>query len=267
MFGNKGVDLIENTLVKNALDLATATNNIKTETDKLGQAVATINELKTTLSKSFTITETEDEIEEGAVLMRIYFQNDVALNNLADFKKLAEHWFDIGRGIAMAQDKSPEDFRIIGAEKGSIIINLAVAVGIATTVSKILLEALKVADRVLDIIKKVEEIKALKLSNTKAEKELQKEAETAKEQGLKSILESTVAELGLNQGAQGDKINAIELSIKKLIDFTQNGGMVDFVQPKESDTTEKGIRDANTKLVSNVREIRKLETKTKVLEK
>jgi hypothetical protein len=267
LLGVKGVSFIEETLIKNNLDLATATANIKTSVDKLNLAVTTINELETPLKKSFSISQTEDGIEDGSVLMRIYFQNDVGINNLVDLKKLSETWYDIGRGIAMAQGKSPEDFRVVGAEKGSIIIDLAVIVGIATTVSKILLEALKVADRVLDIMKKVEEIKALKLANNKIEKELQKEAENEKEQGIKSILSSTIEELGLNLEAQGDKINAIEKSIKKLIDFTQSGGVVDFVQPKESASTDKGIRDENNKLVSNIKEIRKLESKTKVLEK
>ena len=108
--------------------------------------------------------------------------------------------------------RNPEDFKAIGAEKGSIIIDLVVIVGIATVVSKILLEALKVADRVLDIKKKVEEIKALKLSNAKIEKELQKEVEIEKEQGLNSILESTIAELGLSVEKQGDKIGALKKS-------------------------------------------------------
>ena len=267
LLGEKGINLIETILFKNNLDLATAVAKIGQLSTTLTQATVTIGELQTALSKSFSLSKSEDKIEEGFVLMRIYFQNDVAINNLADFKKLAGIWFDIGRGIAMAQDKSPEDFKIIGAEKGSIIIDLVVIAGVATVVSKILLDGLKLAERVLDIKKKAEEIKFLKLSNAKIEKELQKEAENEKEQGLNSILQTTITELGLNVEEQGDKISAIKKSIEKLIDFTQNGGVVDFVQPQETDTAVGNVREENKKLVANVKEIRKLENKMKILER
>mgnify|MGYP006179352477 CR=1 FL=1 len=93
-------------------------------------------------------------------MMRIYFKDASSINNLSDLKKLGSTWYDIGRGIAMTQDKSPEDFVVVGAQKGSIILELAVAARIATSVSKILLETLKVAEKVIDILKKVEELKA-----------------------------------------------------------------------------------------------------------
>src|SRR5690606_23216206 len=127
--------------------------------------ISKVGKLETAITENFEIDEEEDEIPDDSVLMRVYFQNDVSIDNLTDFKKLSAMWYDIGRGIAMAQNMSPEDFNIIGAKKGSIIIEMAVAVGLATTVSKILLEALKVADRYLDILKKVQEVKGLKLAN------------------------------------------------------------------------------------------------------
>ena len=267
LIGDIGAKRIDEILVKNNLDIATATSKVKESSDAIAKAQSTVTELQTTLSKSFDIEET-DEVDDDKVLMRVYFQNAVAIENLTDFKKLSAAWYDIGRGIAMAQDKSPEDFNIIGAKKGSIIIEMAVVVGLATTVSKILLESLKVADRFINVLKQVEELKGLKLGNKKIALELKKEAEKEKDEGTNTILQTAITDLKLNTEQQGDKVTALEKSIKKLIAFTQNGGVVDFVQPKEQEEDEENgeIREEIQKLKTNISEIRLLENQIKLLE-
>jgi len=267
LIGEIGVEKIEQILVQNNLDIATATSKIKESSDTINKAQQTIKELQTTLSKSFDIEET-DEIEDDKVLMRVYFQNDVAIENLTDFKKLSAAWYDIGRGIAMAQNKSPEDFNIIGAKKGSIIIEMAVIVGLATSVSKILLESLKVADRFINVLKQVEELKGLKLGNKKIAQELKKEAEKERDERTTTILENAIVDLKLNAEQNGDKVTALGKSITKLIAFTQNGGIVDFVQPNEPDDAAENaeIREEIQRLKTNIGEIRLLENQIKLLE-
>jgi len=268
LLGSKGVSKIEDVLYKNNLDIATATNKIKEYSDLFTKAQNTIQEISDTLGKHFKIDEKLHKPEKS-VVMRVYFQNNVSINNLTDLKKLSAAWYEIGRGIAMAQDKSPEDFNIIGAKNGSIVIEMAVVVGIAASVSKILLEALKVADRVLELLKKVEEIKSLKLKNKQIENELKKEADKEREDGIKTIVEASIEEFELKRDEQGDKIVALEKSIKKLIEFTQNGGNVDFTQPDESEYAnddQDNIREEVVKLKENIKNIRLLEQSLKVLE-
>jgi hypothetical protein len=267
LLGKNGVEQIEQVLIQNNLDIATATSKIKEFSSTITKAQNTISELQTTLLKSFKIEES-DEINDNQVLMRVYFQNDVAIENLTDFKKLSATWYDIGRGIAMAQDKSPEDFNIIGAKKGSIIVEMAIAVGLATSVSKILLESLKVADRFINVLKQVQELKALKLGNKKLALDLKKEAEKERDEGTQTILNTAIEDLQLNAEQNGDKITALEKSIKKLIGFTQDGGVVDFVQPNEPEEEENNdaIREEIQKLKTNISEIRLLENQIKLLE-
>jgi len=266
LLGKEGIENINNILFESNIDIATAAKKIVENRNILNTAIKNISELENAIVNNFDIDDNED-ISDGKVLMRVYFQNDVSIDNLTDFKKLSAIWYDIGRGIAMAQDKTPDDFTIIGAKKGSIIIEMAVAVTLATSVSKILLEALKVADRFLEVLKKVQELKSLKLNNTKIEKELKIEAEKEKENGIKSILEIAIVDLKLDIKSQGDKVNAIEKSISKLVNFTENGGLVDFVQPDEVDeeNPDKNLRDEVKKLNNNINEIRLLENKTKLL--
>ena len=267
LLGVEGIRNIETVLYENNLDIATAAKKIGEFNAKISAANQTLTEIETTLSKSFSLKKEEENIPADSVMMRIYFQDKSAINNISDFKKLSATWYDIGRGIAMAQNKSPEDFKIIGAQKGSVIIELAVIAGLATSISTILLAGLKVAERVIEILKKAEELKNLKLTNKKIEQEIIKEAEVEKNNGINTILEAAIAELGLSKGQDGDKITSLEKSIAKLIDFTQKGGAVDFVQPDGTDNGQQDdVRAEIIQLNENVQDIRRLENKIKMLE-
>jgi hypothetical protein len=275
LLGDEGISNIESILYENSLDIATAAKKVGEYNTRVQNSVNTINELDSTLSKSFSMD--DNELPEDTIMMRVYFQDGVAINDITDFKKLGSVWHEIGRGIAMAQGQTPEDFKIVGAQKGSLIIEMAVLAGIATSVSTILLKGLKVAERVIDILKKAEELKAMKLSNKKIEQDIKKEAKTEKENGIQSILDAALEELGINKESEGDKVNALEKSITKLIDFTQKGGAVDFIEPEEEDINEPDnneseegsnttVRKEIKKLKNNMQEIRQLESKMRLLE-
>ena len=110
----------------------------------------------------------------------------------------------------------------------------------------------------------------MKLSNKKIEQEIKKEADKEKESGIQNILETAIEKIGLNAEQEGDKVAALKKSITKLIDFTQKGGAVDFVQPEDdaevNEDGENGIREDMKKLKLDVQEIRNLENKIKLLE-
>jgi len=265
IFGKKGVEEIEGILLENSLDIATATNKVNEIKNKLNEGVSKLDDLNTTLGKSFSVDDS-DYIPDNLVLMRVYFRHDVAIENIVDFKKLAATWHEIGRGIAIAQDKTPEDFKIIGAQNGSIIIEMAVITSLATSVSIILLRGLKVAERVIEILTKAEELKTLKLNNKIIELELKKEAESEKKNGIQSILDSIVEELGLSEKSQGDKVSALKKAITKLIDFIKNGGAVDFIEPEIDDDDDESLREEILELRENIEGIRELESRIKLLE-
>ena len=264
----EGVSEIEAILFVNNLDIATAAQKIGEFSSKVAQAHSILTEIHSTLNKSFSL-EDDREILEDSVMMRVYFQEDSSISDVTDFKKLSANWYDIARGISMAQNRSPEDFKIIGAQKGSLIIEMAVLAGIATSVSTILLAGLKVAEKVINILKEIENLKKLKLENRTIEKELKKEAESVKKNGIQSILETTIEKLKLDIDSDGDKITALKKAITKLIDFTQKGGAVDFIEPEineEGEQIDNPVRKELADLKTDVQEIRKLENKIKLLE-
>lgn len=261
--GSSGVSKVEDILFRNNLDIATASNKIKEVFDQISNASNTSDQLKASLSP---LIEEEDsgsnEPEDSDVIMSVRFQNEVSLNNVTDFKRLGSSWWEIGRGIAMAHDCAPEDVRIVGAQKGSIVVELAVIAVIATTTSTIILSALKVAERVLSIRKQVEEIKGLKLSNKKLEGDLEKEADKEKKEGLENITNEMAETLNINQNGDGEKYKVLEKSVKHLVDFVEKGGEVDFFSQGDENAPEE-----HEKLKRNFSEIKKLEKRVLRLER
>jgi len=261
--GVKGAEIIEDILYKKSLDIAAAAQEITQITQKITAANTKFTAIKTSLDSVFDSFE-DEEIPDGSVFMRVYFSGDSAIKDVSQLKRLGGLWYDIGRGIAMVNGKSPEDFKIVGAQKGSVILELIVLAKIATSVSVILLAGLKVTEKVIDILKKAEELKKLKLGNKKIAIDLEKEAEKERTEGVKNITAEIVKKLKLKPKEEGDKVTALEKSIKNIIDFTEKGGLIDFIQPNEE--AEENVNGELKEFRKNCVEIRQIEDKIKMLE-
>jgi len=260
--GEEGADQVEDILYKNVIDVATSAQKLQQILQKLNEGISKSNQIKAGLTDCVFEEEYEAENE---ILMRVSFTGHALMENVKDFKSWGNIWFDIGRGIAMAHDLSPEDIKIVGATKGSIIMELAVVASVATTTSGIILAALKVAEKVLDILNKAEELKGLKLKNTKLAKDLEKEAENEKKDGIEKITNDVAKKSGINHNGEGDKIKALDTAVKNLVNFIEEGGVVDFVVSDEEES-EEGKEDQHADLRVAFNEIRKLEKKIEFLE-
>ena len=259
--GEEGIAKIEDVLYKNVIDVATSAQKLQEIFQKVSEGIGKSNQIKVGLTGCVLEEGYESENE---ILMRVSFTGHALMENVKDFKRWGSIWYDIGRGIAMAHNLTPEDIKIVGATKGSIIIELAVIASIATTTSGIILAALKVAEKVLDIRMKAEELRCLKLKNTKLAKDLDKEAENEKKDGIEKITADITKQINLKANGDGEKIKALDSAVKNLVDFIENGGVVDFVVPEKG--IEEGEEDKNAGLRVAFQEIRQLEKKLMLLE-
>jgi len=266
--GKEGTRTIEDVLYRNVLDIATSVNKIQQIHQKLKEGIKTSNQIKTGLNECIAPEEYEIDKE---VMIRVTFTGNATMSNVSDFKKWGNTWHEIGRGIAMAHNAAPEDIRIIGATKGSVTIELATSPEIAITTSMIILFALELAQKILDIRKKAEEIKNLQLQNKQLAKDIKKEATKAKQAGVDQICERLMVELTIEKDGNGDKAIALDKAVKDLIDFIEFGGEVDFIVPDENDDEdneegEEVSRPEYEKLRNTITDIRLLEDKLKLLE-
>jgi hypothetical protein len=259
--GSDGVAAIEEILYRNAMDIATATQKVVLLHQQVSNGINKATQILTGLNGC--LLEEEYEIK-NEVLIRVCFTGGASMKNVVDFKSLGNSWHEIGRGIAMVHDAAPEDIKIVGATKGSIVIELAVAYGIAKTTSGILLEALKVAERVLDLKKRAEEIRGMKLKNDKIAHELEKEADTEKKSGIDEIAAKVAADLRIK--TDGEKLKVLEVAVKNLVNFIENGGSLDFVLPEVSAEAIAEEEADKKELRVSFQQVRQLEKKLALLE-
>lgn len=262
ILGTIAIEELENILYKNALDIATATQEINRKYTLLNQGIAKINQIREGLTG---LVEVEEHIIDKAII-RVHFDNEAAIDNITDFKKWSVTWYDIGRGITMVHRASPEDISVIGANKGSIVIELATAYAITKTLSDIILKVLKVVEKVYDIRKKAEEIRSMKLSNDKISNELEKEANNIKKTDIEAIVDSISETESLSDGEVKTNLSK---AITKLLDFVDKGGEIDFTLPDDADDEEPEDKEkGNLKqlLKTKFQEIRLLEDKLKQVE-
>lgn len=260
--GISGVERIEDVIYKNVIDEVTAAKKIQDMVLELNYGIEKSNKIYSGLEDVIISEEYEEKNE---VIVRVNFSGDASISDVTKFKEWGRAWFDIGRGISMAHNLSPKDVRIVGATKGSIILELAVVASIATTVSGILLAGLKVAEKILDIQKKAEEVKGLKLQNKKIASDLEKEASKERTKGVEAIISQFVKSLNLNPVEEGDKVTALEKSVKTLINFLENGGDLDFLIPEEEEMEDKLVHQQLTEVRNIRREIYQIEKKVKLL--
>jgi len=266
--GQDAVDAIDDVLFRNALDVATAANRIEEMRSKLDTILQHMNQVAEGMAPY--LDETEIEYEEA--LLHVRFQRESSISNVTELRRWSDAWFEIGRGVALAHRMTPEDIRVVGASRGSIIYDLAVTYGVAQTLGGIILLVLKVAERALDVRKKAEEIRSLKLSNDKAAFELEEEAKRIEATGKEEVF----TELEKRHSYDGEQKNALSKAIDRMFEFVSGGGEVDVhVEEPEVEEPAEGEEptpaDADTqKRIGEIRsafdEIKKVERKILLLE-
>lgn len=261
--GAHGVEEIEDILYRNQLDPANAATRIQQIAQQVNQGVDKAVQIKNALTGLVP----DLKMPKDEALVRVSFKRDAAMNNVEDFKKWGADWHDIGRGISLIHNGSPQDVRVVGATTGSLIIELAAKYEIAMTVSGILIAGCEVVERMLDILAKVESLKGMKLKNKKLIQELEKEAEDQRIQGIEDIVTAVLRD-SEKQNVDGEKREALSRAIKKLLGFVQKGGEIDCVlpeQPAQAEGADETRAAAIEKLRERFREARLTESKVRQL--
>ena len=266
--GAGGKKHLEDLLYRNVIDVANSAQKVQEIVASLEEGLQKAEQIQQGLDKCVSSESYENE---GEILIRVTFTGGAPLSNVTDFKDWGKIWYEIGRGIAMAHDKSPEDIRVVGATRGSVVIELAALASIAGTTSYIIMEGLKVAEKILDLRLKSEQLREMKLKNKKLAGEIESAAEEEKESAADRIAQEVAARIKLDIKEDAEKIRVLEKSVTHLLNFVESGGEVDFVAPDDSEEEdaeeENGACNAEIELLrSNFEEIRRLETKIALLE-
>lgn len=182
--------------------------------------------------------------EDGYITIRVGFQNDVAINNVTDWKDTAKEWYDIIRGLSMACDEKPEDVKVIGAATGSVILILAGTAVFTALLARISKHITTSAKDIIGVGIAMEDLRQKKILTRTMESEFKK-LEKEKTEGAVTEIEKLLE--GRIKIKDGDVGVALTASIKKLLTFSEKGGTVDFVAPEgeEEPDEEAGGKEAD----------------------
>lgn len=262
--GEIGAEDIEIVLVDSGLDIANALERIEKMAQSVSKGVRWANDMHPRLAPLGPVGTTSAKGDE--VLVRIRFAGDAAIGNIVHLKKWAASWYEIGRGITMLHREKPEELRIVGASNGSVVVWMVTSIGVSKTLTSILSDILKIAERVLVIQKAIQEIRSMRLANDTAELALKDEIKAIKEKAVETIVAEAVENTTSKQKTDGELQGIVTKAVERLLEFSEKGGEVDFVLPKPEEGTSDELLEKQSEIRKAVEEVRKLESSVKQLE-
>lgn len=244
--GQEGYDRVEDILVRNPVDIATAANKINQSVDSLNKGIKWANEVDQRLKD--IVDEHTVELDRSSSLIRVHFMRNADISDVYDFKYQGKNWYTIGRAVSRVHGKAPQDVQIVNAGRGSIVLDLLADPVIVGTITTIVLGALKGIQMIQKMMLQQQELRKLRIDTAIAEKQLsaaEKNMEEAitqvKDEAKRDIKETLEKELNLSQKAEGDQSikTDLERAVDQLVDFMARGGDVEFIPPSEPEDEDE----------------------------
>jgi hypothetical protein len=222
------------------------------------------------------ITDTEsvlvDEaktLSDGEASLRVTFQGDASISDMAKLNHWAKTWFSISRGFALATHRSPEDIRISGAGNGSIFFDIIANIDTVNLMTEAIGNLLNVGVKLgelyvvyIGIQKLREEAKSEeeKVAYESSEKVLKAQLEAKKQ----SLYQEMAEEMLRKNKASVEHVPALAKAIRELDLYLKKGGDIACLSYK-TDLTEGDIElellEHNVKQIHNNKQRLLLEDK------
>jgi len=235
--GPDAASSVEEVLLKSAFDMAGTEEKISAFLKEIKAGIQWSAQSRQALSAIVEI----DEVHGGreGVLLRIHFAGQAQISNLTELKGWASEWWEIGRGISMAYDETPENIQVVGAGKALETISLMTPDVCARAIARIVSGLLRIEERVSEIREQAEVIRGMNLRSDSAERSLLEEAEIERAENLENVIQSEIKESGLDSAsADGTKSKAMDNAVRLISNFFEQGGEVDFVVPEEIESSD-----------------------------
>ena len=226
-------------------------STLKFDIDRLTMAVSSFKAIRIHMAKVLNEQYlTTTSISETKCLTRLKFHNDAAINNVVNLKDWSKSWFTIARGFSMAVNQKPQDFEIIGADKGSLIIDLMLNIEVVKLITETLTSMAELATQLTALKMAIDGVKALKgkMDEDTYNKMLQQVTENVTKDE-KEIVQKVVEhlkneELILDQTCQNELVSAI----RELTKFNQKGGSLNCIANKENENISHSLNESYKQL-------------------
>lgn len=207
-------------------------NTLKSGNDRLNQASSAFRSLKVQMQKILPSKYLESPtIPLNKCLTRLTFHNAASISNVVNLKDWSKSWFNIARGFSMAVNQAPEDFEVISADKGSLIVDLMLNIEVVKLITETITSLAELATQLISLKMAIEGIKELKDKMDKSTyeqmlKQVTKSVCEDEEQIINKVIDRLKTQgLLKNENCK----NELNSAIKELIKYNQKGGSINCI--------------------------------------
>lgn len=186
-------------------------------------------------------------VPKGKVLTRLTFHNEASISNLVEFNNWAKSWNYIARGVAIAINESPEDFEVVNADRGSLLVDILTTAGAVTVIAKALKSLTELATLVVECKIKLKELNSFKnvVSDETYEKFKEEAAlELERQEGaLIGRVVDKLKEEGLVKVNHAD--NELNRAVKEIYKFNSSGGGIFCLSSNDDTFDDNSVLELN----------------------
>lgn len=235
----------------------------------LAQEVAKIHEAlntaKTKISEaSKFITPYSNALSEATYLqekarLSIIFKDGVKVVSLDDLEARSKEWSKIMHGIGVALDIAPNQFEVLGARNGSLVIDLFMYAPAIVPIGFILNRSFAIIERFAISMKRIKGIYDLDMTDPLFQ-EIDEEIKTINEKyfshkkmvSAKKIADDILDKAECPEEKRPEAQTFLESSIKKILNHLRKGGDLDAFIPHSD---EEGTEDENAQEMAEAAEL------------
>lgn len=236
---------------------------------EVAEANKCLNEARAKIAEvSRFITPYSKEIHEADYLddkarFSIIFKDGVKVDSLKDLEVRSKEWSVVMHGIGVALNIPPNDFKVLGARNGSLVIDLYMCAAAIVPIGFILNRSLSMIERFALSMKRVKALYDFEIGDP-AFKDIEEEIKATSERyferkkviSAKTIAKDILDEQECPKDRRPEAETHLESSIKKILNHLRKGGDLDAFIPSSLKDDEGGDKANGKDANSLIREFR-----------
>ena len=249
--GNKAADKLLTVFRDEVHDLAYLAQEVAKIHHALNTAKAKISEV-TKLITPYSNTLSEAKYLQEKARLSIIFKDGVKIKSLDELEARSKEWSKIMHGIGVALDIAPNQFEVLGARNGSLVIDLFMYAPAIVPIGFILNRSFAIIERFAISMKRIKGIYDLDMDDPLFQ-EIDEEIKTINEKyfshkklvSAKKIADDILDKVECSEEKRPEAQTFLESSIKKILNHLRKGGDLDAFIPHsdEQDTEDENNQD------------------------
>ncbi|MFA0016467.1 hypothetical protein AB4391_24555 [Vibrio lentus] len=243
--GTDAYNYLESIFKNEVHDLAHLASEVQKAHSALTKAKTAINAVAQSMTPYAKLIEEAQYLEDQA-RFSIIFKEGVQINNLKDLETKSKEWNTIIHSIGVSLGVPPNEFKVLGARNGSLVIDLYMCAAAIVPIGFILSRSLSIIESFAISMKRLKAIYELEIDDP-AIKEIDEDIKAISEKyfshkqlvSAKKIASQILDEAKCSPENRPEAESNLESAIKKILNHLRKGGDLDAFVPTEHNPNEE----------------------------